>query len=153
MDSNERFDCLRQGSFVRSREANDSRRANVIPVLFEVADEVDNEESQKVLREFAQVLVESPHDSSAWTSLPYSTLLQTFGKAILRDKYWLSPVELLCLAEISGNNLMVCEILDSRLNYAGHVESDATAGFGIVALQSNRQSKVRSHVSRLVPKS
>ena len=94
-----------------------------------------------------------PHASSATFSLPYPTLLQAFGHAILREQYWLSQLELMCIAEIAGCNLLVCEILDSELEYACHAESDATAGFGIAALQSNRNERVRSHFCRLVAKS
>ena len=147
------YDCLRHSFFARARTEDEACRQEIIPLLFDVRDRVENLESQKVLQEFARVLIDSPHASTATARLPYPILLRAFGHAILRDNYWLSQLELTCLAEIAGQNLLVAEILESRLSYACHVEIDATAGLGSVALQSNRHASVGSNCSRLVAKS
>ena len=144
------FDCLRHSFFVRGRTEDEKSRQVMIPLVLDVREHMEDNDNRVLLQDFAQALILCPHDSDSPAPLQDDVLLHAFATAILKPSYWLSHLELMCLAEMCGQNLVVVEILGSKLEYASHVESDPTAGFGIVALRSNRLGRVRSHFSRLV---
>ena len=145
-DNNAIFDVLRKSFFITgSRE----KQTGIIQTLCDCELEV----AEDVMADFREMLLQDmgnlnpvPEPFAGFDRMAVSS----FGRAVRGSSYWLSLDELLFLADVFDESVLVMELRDGDAHFAGSSRIHAEKPVALVGIDSHRSGVVRSHFSRMV---
>ena len=140
------FDALRKSFFITG---NRCMQARIIEILCDL--EVD--EGDELVTEFRDSLLNDMDNINpnpeAFPGF-HSVALVAFATAILSPDYWLSFDELLFLADVVEEVVLVLEIRDGEAHYIGGSRMRSGQHIAMVGIQGGGSGPVRSHFERMV---
>jgi len=140
------FDALRKSFFITG---NRCMQARIIEILCDL--EVD--EGDELVTEFRDSLLNDMDNINpnpeAFPGF-HGVALVAFATAILSPDYWLSFDELLFLADVVEEVVLVLEIRDGEAHYIGGSRMRSGQHIAMVGIQGGGSGPVRSHFERMV---
>ena len=145
-DNNAIFDVLRKSFFITgSRE----KQTGIIQILCDCELDV----AEDVVADFREMLLQDMGNLNPVPE-PFAgfdrVAVSSFAQAVRGSSYWLSLDELLFLADVFDESVLVMELRDGDAHFAGSSRIHAEKPVALVGIDSHRSGVVRSHFSRMV---
>ena len=146
-DARPAFDVLRKAFFITG---NSHMQERMVEILCECEGHARDAD---VMERFRHMLLTDVHNVNPVPGMFEGFELEavsTFARACLQPSYWLSYDELLLLADLLGEAVVVLEVRGGAARFVGSSRISAGKPVALVGIQSHRRGRVRSHFERLV---
>ena len=145
-DARREFDGLRQAFFVTGDREMQTR-------IIQILCECERGDSNDVVVDFRELLLHGMADLNSEPAVFDGfdiAAVAAFARACADPRYWFSLDELLFLADVVGEMVVVVELRDGGAHFAGSSKLQTGKPLALVGIDSNRAASVRSHFSRMV---
>ena len=141
------FNALRRAFFIRGRGADNNQQQAIVSVLYDLTENTPS--ARQDLEQFARLLLTDFHQAHITPEAPATfapQALLALSLAVRQPSYWFSVDELLLIADLLHQNIVVVEEFARSFHFAGSSFLRPQQPVAFVSLRSGRARNVRSHL-------